>query len=411
MLSILEPLEGRTMMSGSVLLTQIPIVNRITSQTFTVTTTADNNSNSNPTVGSLRWAIEKVDQDSSTFDYINFAIGSGRQTIAPKLALPTITREVSLDATTQPGYAGSPLIEIDGRNVAPGSVGLEITGSYSTIKGLSVDNFATGIEVLSATGDVIQSNLIGSEASGYNSTVGTGIVVQSSSGITVEGNTVDSPDDDGIDVNSSSSCTIGGIYSWDANTINNAQEENGIALKQWSSSNNVTGNNITGAAFGVWIDNSSEYNTVGGNYISQSVSGGIESQGAYNTIGGSQTARNIISGVGYGNGIIIGNIYNNVVDNTVDGARTGIQLTTTYGTYANHSTVTGNYVYGNSGYGIDVQTSYNTIGTAQSGNAISGNGSYAIYVESGADFNVLHGNSTPGSGIAIAFGSVGDVWP
>lgn len=53
--------------------------------------------------------------DAGGTDVINFDIaGSGVQTISLIAALPTVTDPVVIDATTQPGYSGQPLIEIDG---------------------------------------------------------------------------------------------------------------------------------------------------------------------------------------------------------------------------------------------------------------------------------------------------------
>ena len=66
---------------------------------------------------------------------IVFAIpGGGLQTIAPINALPTLTRATVVDATTQPGHVGSPLIVLDDTNAAaPGggpATGLAVTLAY-----------------------------------------------------------------------------------------------------------------------------------------------------------------------------------------------------------------------------------------------------------------------------------------
>ena len=51
-------------------------------------------------------------------DTIVFNIpGSGVKVISLLTALPEITDPVVIDATTQPGYAGTPLIELDGTGV------------------------------------------------------------------------------------------------------------------------------------------------------------------------------------------------------------------------------------------------------------------------------------------------------
>ncbi|MDX6382621.1 MAG: hypothetical protein QOK48_194, partial [Blastocatellia bacterium] len=81
--------------------------------TFNVTTAADNGDNVNPTPGSLRAAILSANSTPGA-DTISFAIGSGLQTIQPSAQLPTISDAVVIDGTTQPGFNGVPLIELDG---------------------------------------------------------------------------------------------------------------------------------------------------------------------------------------------------------------------------------------------------------------------------------------------------------
>src|SRR5262245_37663030 len=74
---------------------------------FDVTTTADSGA------GSLRAAINSA---NTTFglDTIRFLIGTGVQTIqVGDTNLPTLTDPVILDGSTQPGFMGTPLVEID----------------------------------------------------------------------------------------------------------------------------------------------------------------------------------------------------------------------------------------------------------------------------------------------------------
>jgi len=65
--------------------------------------------------GSLRQAM--LDANAGTgLHTITFNIaGGGVHTISPLSALPTIVFPVIIDGTTQPGFAGSPLIELNGR--------------------------------------------------------------------------------------------------------------------------------------------------------------------------------------------------------------------------------------------------------------------------------------------------------
>ena len=85
-----------------------------------------------------------MDADATQgLDTITFNIpGSGVQTINLLIALPTITDPVVIDATTQPGYAGSPLIELNGAQTTRN--GFQITGGNSTIRGFIINRFGSG---------------------------------------------------------------------------------------------------------------------------------------------------------------------------------------------------------------------------------------------------------------------------
>jgi Concanavalin A-like lectin/glucanases superfamily len=131
---------------------------------FLVTTTAD----SGP--GSLRQAIIDSDNAPSTSNTIDFAIpGSGVQTILPQSPLPGITQAVLIDGTSQPGYAGTPLIELSGSQ-AGGGDGLEITCSGVIVRGLDINEFTGGAGILltgaTATGNSITANDIGTDPTG-----------------------------------------------------------------------------------------------------------------------------------------------------------------------------------------------------------------------------------------------------
>ncbi len=128
-----------------------------------VTSTADSGR------GSLRQAILDADAAGGSA-IIGFAIpGSGAHAITPAAALPAITAAVLLDGTTQPGYAGTPLIEIRGATTVTGD-GLSITGSNTTVRGLAIDGFSGGSAIVisgpDATGDMIEANYLGIDPTG-----------------------------------------------------------------------------------------------------------------------------------------------------------------------------------------------------------------------------------------------------
>ena len=76
--------------------------------------------------------------------------------ITPQTALPTITEEVTIDGTTEPDYAGIPVVELNGTVVSAGDGpwhGLRITGNDSVVRGLAINRFAlvgagVGIEIV-----------------------------------------------------------------------------------------------------------------------------------------------------------------------------------------------------------------------------------------------------------------------
>ena len=116
--------------------------------------------------GSLRQAILNANTHAGT-DTVTFQIGSGVQTIIPASPLPTITDPLVIDATTQPGFSGTPLIEIDGANAGAFTDGLAITAGNTTIKGLVINRFGlSAIQISSGGGDVIQGDYIGTDTTG-----------------------------------------------------------------------------------------------------------------------------------------------------------------------------------------------------------------------------------------------------
>jgi hypothetical protein len=97
------------------------------------------------------------------------------QTIDPLTSLPAISNPVLIDGWSQPGYAGPPLIELNGSHwryiYSPSQIdGLEITGSGVTVRGLDIDSFNLGANIhitgTGATGDWIYGNFLGTDPTG-----------------------------------------------------------------------------------------------------------------------------------------------------------------------------------------------------------------------------------------------------
>lgn len=105
--------------------------------TFTVTSADD----SGP--GTLRAAIV-LSNASEGADEIDFAIGSGAKMISLETPLPEILDSVTIDGTSQPGFAGEPLIEITGSGTVETCV--TVTAGNSTLRGLSITRFPGNAE-------------------------------------------------------------------------------------------------------------------------------------------------------------------------------------------------------------------------------------------------------------------------
>ena len=136
---------------------------------YTVTTTA------NSGAGSFRQAILDANGNAG-LDTIRFSINTGAKVITPAAGLPAITDPVQIDATTQPGYVGVPLIKLTGGSAGAGTSGLTVTAGGSTVAGLHFDHFGGNSLVLkTAGGNTIKSCYLG----GANG--GSGLRIESAS--------------------------------------------------------------------------------------------------------------------------------------------------------------------------------------------------------------------------------------
>ena len=216
---------------------------------YVVTNTQDDNS-----IGSLRSAINfaNINVNPVTVnpqDTIRFNIGNGgAQTIAPSSALPTITQSVIIDGTTQPGYTGTPIVELNGINAGAGVNGLTIAAGNSTVQGLVINGFSgNGIELNTNGNNLIRDNYIGTNVAGdaAQGNGSNGILVNNVAGNIIEGNVISSNASNGVNISGSSA------------TQNQVQS-------------NYIGTNAAGTTAlgnlgnGVLIENGASNNTIGG---------------------------------------------------------------------------------------------------------------------------------------------------
>ena len=135
--------------------------------------------------GSLEQAILNVNADTGNPnpDTITFAIGSGAQTITLTSVLTASSHPVIIDGTTQPGFAGTPLITIDGGALSGSILTLGAGSTSSTIRGLAFTDFAGDAIEVDTNTDLVQSNSIAVASSGASGVLvkGTQDTVQSNS--------------------------------------------------------------------------------------------------------------------------------------------------------------------------------------------------------------------------------------
>src|SRR3954452_8977851 len=123
-----EALEARTMLA-----------------VFLVTTVADSGA------GSLRQAILDANAAAGP-DELRFDLaGDGVKTTRPTRALPPVVGAAVIDGTSQPGYARTPLVQLDGVSAGAETDGLIVTGS-GVVRGLAVTRFGRNGIVLSGAG-------------------------------------------------------------------------------------------------------------------------------------------------------------------------------------------------------------------------------------------------------------------
>ena len=153
--------------------------------TFTVTKVNDSGG------GSLRQAIGAANTNPGP-DLITFNItGLPPYTIVLATPLPDITNTVTLDATSQPEFAGQPIVELSGGQAGPGARGLTLRSNGSKVRGLVINGFdGGGLWIENGSGNQVELNFIGTDLSGTQTpgnSLNFGQVVISNSGQNVIG--------------------------------------------------------------------------------------------------------------------------------------------------------------------------------------------------------------------------------
>ncbi|HET7524482.1 MAG TPA: DUF4347 domain-containing protein, partial [Burkholderiaceae bacterium] len=301
---------------------------------FTVTNTNDSGA------GSLRQAI--IDANAlAGADTITFNIaGTGVQTINLASALPAITDTVTIDGTTQAGYAvGAPVIVLEGGAAGANATGITLQASNSTIRGLQIQGFVNGSS--GVTGVAIL--LDGTTGGGDNNTISENLLTNNNESVT----------------GSVGAIAITGAADNNLITSNRLINNNADGIRfadALSTGNQITNNLISGSGDdGVKLSGANitfTGNTVSGN---QRISGGAAGVEVASASGSSLIANNTITNDGaHGSegGIwILGSSGVTVADNSVSGlSGSGIAIDAA----SSGITLTRNAVYNNGRLGIDL---------------------------------------------------------
>jgi parallel beta-helix repeat protein len=327
----------------------------------------------------LRAALQEANGLAGSDDIV-FNIFGSNLTIKPASALPNITGALDIDARTQPGYAGLPLVELDGSSA--GLVdGLRVTGDDVTIAGLVVNRFGEdGIALVGAMDVDVEDNFIGTTASGAGDAGNgqNGVTVNDVEDAKVKDNVISGNGVFGVEIMGGSTLVsvVGNLIGTNAagtSAIGNGFE--GVEI--FRSPNNTVGGGAGGK------------NIISGNGIIGSASDGVEIFGAEST--GNVIKDNYIGLNAAGTGMIpnrddgltIDSASNNTIDdNTISGNEDdGILVHTLEG-----GTATGNLLIGND------------IGVDKAGKALP-NGDVTRKIGDGIEIRGVSGNRIEGNKI------------
>lgn len=368
--------------------------------TFTVTTTADSGA------GTLRQAMLDSDANPGTNNIVFQISGPPPFTLTPLTILPSLGNPTLIDGTTQPGFTGAPVIELNGTSAGATAAGLQLLSGFSTVRGLAINRFAAQGLVLSGPSNVIQGNYIGTDVTGTlaRGNAGFGLWIKSSGNLVGgtnagEGNVISGGNDTGIYLSSASGNTIQGnligVTAAGATALGNVN--NGVVIDQgsgnWLGGANAAARNVISGngESGVFLNTSNAAgNLILGNFIGLDISGGgVVSNAADGITLHGAPGNTIGSALPGGGNVISGNGFSGVTMDTAT-ASNNLVLGNFIGTDA-----TGKVALGNQIAGVTVSAAAgNQLGgtNAGAGNVISGNNQDGIFLTGGAAGNLIQGN-------------------
>ena len=321
---------------------------------------------------SLRAAIQQANASEGK-DWIFFQIATGVQTIAPLSPLPTIGEQVVIDATTQPGFSGTPLIELTGGNAGAGANGLTIASGKSTVRGLAIDGFnGWGVLIALSGSNRIAGNYIGADVTGSNAKPNV------AGGISIEG---------------TASNIIGGTAAADRNVISG---NTGDGVRILAAGGSSTGNTVLGNLIGLTAAGNLPLSNRTGVLIVTTLGGaaggniiGGSAPGERNVISGSVLSGVLLQGDGASGNTILGNYIGTdvtgLINNPDNIANSGDELSNGEGGVSAIEGAADNIIGGSAGV--------NPAGPCQGAcNLISGNRLGEVILEGAGAGNKIEGN-------------------
>ena len=350
----------------------------------------------------LRSAIQLSNATAGARDTIAFDVPASTP-IQPTTPLPDITDPVTIDGSTEPGYAGVPLVQLDGSSAGAGANGLHIVAGNSTVRALSITGFGfDGIRLETGGGNLVAGNWIGVALGGAAAGNGAyGVETRAGSANNVIGGA--GADGNVISANGHTGPTYSGVGVFDAGATGNVIKGNFIGTNVAGTSTAGFGNGFAG----VLLRNTGG-NSVGVGGVGNVISGNANAGVYLDTEAGDTVAGNLIGTNAAGTAALA---------NGTDGITlSGGSGTTIGGSAAGER----NVISGNGNYGVAVHltTSATTIqgnfvGTNAAGTAAVANGSAGggglilagsantkVGGTTAPERNVISGNT--GDGVAVA---------
>lgn len=349
----------------------------------------------------LRAAIQTSNRrPGSDPNLVTFEIdGAGPHIIAVPTMFEQIVVPITIDATTQPGYGGTPVVTLQGS----GTFGLTVSAGQTTFRGLAIVGFDTGIFMGGRGGNVVEACHIGVNAAG----------------------TAAAANGTGIRISGTADHRVGGETPAQRNVISGNTGRGVWVSGEGAAGVVVAGNHIgTNAAGTAALGNGTEGVFVDG---APGVTVGGTAAGARNVIAGNGADGVRVAGAGAAGTVVAGNYIGTDAGGTVDlgngghgVAVVGTADVTVGGTAGTAGAAPGNVIAGNARDGVRIEGTAeavadgavvrgNLVGLTANGTAALANDSSGVRVRGWAAGVVVGGEGASARNVVAGNGQRG-IW-